>query len=78
MTQIYRRIIYPLAQESSLKNLLNAFIRDRKASNLSPRSLIFYREKIDKFIGYCASNQVENVSKVTPDLLRSYTSSKGM
>lgn len=78
MTQIYRRIIYPLAQESSLKNLLNAFIRDRKASNLSPRSLIFYREKIDKIIGYCASNQVENVSEVTPDLLRSYTSSKGM
>jgi len=35
-------------------------------------SLIFYREKLDKFIHYCAQNSVENVTDVSPDLLRSY------
>lgn len=72
MENLTQRTVLFLSQEHYIEICINAFIRDRKASNLSPRTLKFYKEKLDKFASYCFSQEIKYVTQIKPDTIRSY------
>jgi site-specific recombinase XerD len=49
---------------------LEAFLVDRKAQNMSPGTVRFYREKLKLFSGYCDGQVINRISEITPDILR--------
>ncbi len=61
-----------LVGEYTLRNVIEGFLRDRKASNLSPRTLGFYREKLMKFESYCRERNIWTVDVLNADIIRSY------
>jgi len=61
-----------LVGEYTLRNVIEGFLRDRKASNLSPRTLGFYREKLIKFESYCRERNIWTVDVLNADIIRSY------
>ncbi len=67
-----QRTISVFSQEHYLEIAINAFLIDRKAGNLSIRTLEFYKEKLDKFILYCNSQQIQYVTQITANTIRSY------
>ena len=69
---IAQRTIVFLCSEHDIQKSIEGFIRDRKASNLSPNTLEFYREKLGRFYEFCYSSQIVYVSQITPDIIRSY------
>lgn len=72
METLTQRTIYFLSQEISLEVSLSAFLLDRKASELSSRTLDFYREKLDKFFNYCRQQNILLVTQITAGVIREY------
>ena len=67
-----QRTVSIFSQEHFLEITLNAFLTDRKAGNLSIKTIKFYEEKLDKFIDYCNSQQIQYVTQITANTIRSY------
>lgn len=72
MENLTQRTIQFLSQENSLGNSLSAFLIDRKASELSPRTLDFYKEKLEKFFKFCLDRDIQFVTQITAGDLREY------
>ena len=72
MENLTQRTIQFLSQENSLGNSLSAFLIDRKASELSPRTLDFYKEKLEKFFKFCLDRDIQFVNQITAGDLREY------
>ena len=72
MENLTQRTIQFLSQENSLGNSLSAFLIDRKASELSPRTLDFYKEKIEKFFKFCLDRDIQYVTQITAGDIREY------
>lgn len=51
---------------------IDAFIRAKRAGNLSRASLGFYAEKLKHLWDFCKAQSVTTVETITPDLLRQY------
>lgn len=68
-----QRTVTIFSQEHYLEIATNAFLIDRKAGNLSPKTIKFYKEKPDRFIEYCNSQQIQYVTQITANSIRSYT-----
>lgn len=60
------------AQEADLLIAIEAFLSDKKAQNLSPATLRFYREKLISFAEYCQGKVIRNITQITANDLRQY------
>lgn len=61
-----------LEQEADLYTWLEAFLIDRKAQNLSPGSIDFYRKKIRLFFTFCDDQIINSVLEINPRTIRKY------
>ncbi len=61
-----------LPQNEYLPTLAAAFLLDRKAQNLTKKTLDFYRMNLQKFIEWCDTQTVKTVTELSPDLLRGF------
>lgn len=51
---------------------VEAFLVDRKAQNVTPGTIRYYRQKIKLFTDYCDSQVITRISQLTPDVLRRF------
>ena len=72
METLTQRTINFLSQENSFEVSLSAFLLDRKASELSLRTLDFYREKLDRFFKFCQQQNILFVTQITAGIIREY------
>jgi site-specific recombinase XerD len=61
-----------LPQDLYLSILVKAFLTDRKAQNLSPRTIRFYRLSLEPFVAWCDTQAAKLITDLTPDLLRDF------
>ncbi len=66
-----------VTQQIILKNdyldtWIEAFLIDRKAQNLKPRSIDFYREKLFAFSRFCESQAITRISQITANDIRQF------
>lgn len=57
---------------SNLNIIVDTFLQDRTASNLSTNSLKFYKTKLIPFLSYCESVSVKSLDQLTPTVIQSY------
>ena len=62
----------PLPQDEYLPTLAAAFLLDRKAQNLTKKTLDFYRMNLQKFIDWLDTQAVKTVTDLSPELLRGF------
>jgi site-specific recombinase XerD len=62
---------------TELRHEVEEFLFDRRARNLSPRTIDFYQEKLDLFAAHCEAQGVERVEDLTADLLRRWLLEEG-
>jgi site-specific recombinase XerD len=61
-----------LPQDVYLPTLAAAFLLDRKAQNLTKKTLDFYRMNLQTFINWCDTQAVKTIDQITPELLRAF------
>lgn len=61
-----------LPQNEYLPTLAAAFLLDRKAQNLTRKTLEFYRMNLQKFIDWCEPQAIKTVTQLTPDIMRAF------
>jgi len=61
-----------LPQNEYLPTLAAAFLLDRKAQNLTKKTLDFYRMNLQKFIDWLDTQAVKTVTDLSPELLRGF------
>ncbi len=61
-----------LPQNEYLPTLAAAFLLDRKAQNLTKKTLDFYRMNLQKFIEWCEPQAIKTVTQLTPDIMRAF------
>lgn len=59
-------------QETHLETWIEAFLIDRKAQNMTPGTLYFYRAKLQLFARFCETRAITHIDQLTPDDLRRY------
>lgn len=64
--------IIRLAQQDYLAILIESFLIDRRAQGLSSGTISFYKKKLQYILKFCESQEVTQVSQITPDLIRRY------
>lgn len=55
-----------------LKFALQDFIDDREFKNLSPKTIIGYKDILGQFVNYCNENEVINVQDITQNTIKKY------
>jgi integrase/recombinase XerD len=61
-----------LPQNEYLPTLAAAFLLDRKAQNLTKKTLEFYRSNLQKFINWLDTQAVKTITDLSPDVLRGF------
>lgn len=59
-------------QQDYLLIWIEAFSKDRRARNLSKRTIQFYDEKLKAFTGFCEAQAITQVSQITPVAIREF------
>lgn len=59
-------------ESAHVQMCVDAFLVDRKARNLSAKTITFYRERLGLFLDYCDKRIVREIVDITPELLREY------
>lgn len=66
---------YPKTDDPQLTPVglaIDAFLIDRKASNLSPRTILVYRERLAKFAAWLQTQGVTHIERITPTHIRAH------
>jgi integrase/recombinase XerD len=61
-----------LNQESYLPTLAASFLIDRKAQNLTPKTIEFYIYNLQNFLNWCDSQAIKTIDQLTPESIRLY------
>lgn len=61
-----------LSQETYLPTLAAAFLLDRRAQNLTRKTIEFYRNLLQGFLNWCEPQAIKTVNQLTPDVIRHY------
>lgn len=61
-----------VGMDDYLLTWVEAFLIDRKAQNMSKGTLEFYRRKLQYFTGYCEAQAINQISQITPTLIREF------
>lgn len=72
-----QRILRVLTPASPLRREVQAFLIDRQARGLSPRTIAYYAEKIDPLVTFLEGEGVRQVQDITPDDLRRFLLAQG-
>jgi site-specific recombinase XerD len=59
-------------QDDYLLIWVDAFLRDRRARNLTAGTVKFYQEKLQPFTNYCEAHAVKQISQITSTLIREF------
>lgn len=62
----------PASAEDSLHRDMEAFLLDRQARGLSPRSVDFYRQKLAAWLSFLEGEGISRMEGVTAEILRKY------
>lgn len=62
----------PGSPSDTLADELAAFLVDRQAQRLSPRTITFYRQELGYFAKYLRSVEIHSAQQVTPDHIRQW------
>lgn len=60
------------AQDTYLLTWIGAFLTDRKAQNMSPGTLHFYRSKLELFTRFCEGQAVTQITQIDSNLIRQF------
>lgn len=66
------RQIINLLVDDTLITWVESFLVDRKAQNLTPGSIRYYRQKIKLFTDYCDRQVITRIGQITPDIIRRF------
>jgi integrase/recombinase XerD len=72
MNRENQRTINSYLKDDCLPEWIEAFLMDRKAQRSSQGTIEFYQCKLKSFINYCKPRDVNNITQITPTLLREY------
>lgn len=70
-TQTQRTLVNSSANDC-ISQWIEAFLSDQKAKGNAKGTLIFYYQKLKKFVEYCNEQKVKSIYQITPDLIRQY------
>ena len=70
--EVRKTILEFTDQDSALELWIEAFLKDRKSSGLSPGTLNYYREKLALFMGFCNGRLIRLITQITPNDIRDY------
>lgn len=65
-----QRIINFLTIDDYLLTAIEGFLRDRHAQGLSPRTIEFYREKLENFARFADSQEIKHISQLDKNSIR--------
>jgi site-specific recombinase XerD len=71
-TQNHRIALITTTETDNIQGWIENLLTDRRVSNLTPRTVLYYREKLTKFLNYCSSQGIEGVQELNPQFLRAY------
>lgn len=71
-TTVQQTIITTSLQDEPVSRWVEGFLVDRRAKNLSPYTVKFYRVELSLFLSYCEGQVITTVAHLTPDVLRRY------
>ena len=69
---VLQGITQTFLQDDYLEILIEAFLVTKKSENVTLGTLQFYRNKLSRFINFCNSQQIKQVSQIVPDTLRQF------
>jgi integrase/recombinase XerD len=69
---VNQQIITQSVTSDQLGTWLEAFLIAKKAENLTPGTIRYYRASLLNFLSYCDSQVVCTIGRLTPDILRRY------
>jgi site-specific recombinase XerD len=72
MEKITQQTYLFLSQEHYLEISVLAFLRDRKASELAKGTIAYYKEKLDKFVRFCDTQEIKYVAQINAETIREY------
>jgi len=58
-----------MLKTEGLSKIVDYFIHDRRVSNLSPTTLKWYRDKLNNFLDFCPT---DNIEEINPQTIREY------
>lgn len=61
-----------ISVNDTLLSWVEAFLIDRKAQNLTPGTIRYYRQKIKLFTDYCDGQVITRITQITPDIIRRF------
>jgi integrase/recombinase XerD len=61
-----------ISQAELIRPLINAFLSAKRAENISPGTLDFYRKKLLNLDDFCYTQGIKAISQVSPDSLRQF------
>ncbi|MCJ7535218.1 MAG: tyrosine-type recombinase/integrase [Anaerolineales bacterium] len=67
-----QRTLTKFAEVDHLETWLEGFMVDRKVQGMSPGTIGFYNEKLAKFLKFCDSQLITQVTEITPQTIREY------
>ena len=51
---------------------MEAFLMDRKANGVASGTMVFYSQKLRGFANYCETQEVKQISQITPNFIRQF------
>jgi integrase/recombinase XerD len=69
---LHEQPVIEISQGDFVATIIEAFLIDRWAGELSKNTIKFYREFLNPFLKYCNANALKFVEEITPDFLRRY------
>ncbi len=64
--------ITKVALSDYLEVWIDAFLVDRRAQNLSHKTIQFYQERLARLISFCDTQAITQISQITPDVIRRF------
>jgi site-specific recombinase XerD len=71
-TEIHAQRIFLKGFSGDIDSYEENFLKDRQVSGCRPRTLVYYQEKLQKFIEFCKSREIKNIEQITPNELREF------
>jgi site-specific recombinase XerD len=72
LTKNHEQTILEISKGKYIAASVEAFLIDRRASELSKHTLEFYWHILNPFIEYCNASSIKFIGEITPDFLRHY------
>lgn len=72
VTKKSQRTLTKFAEADHLETWLEGFMVDRRVQGMTPGTIGFYKEKLARFVKFCDSQLITQVTEITPQTIREY------